>query len=276
MNPVLSPGRVAVVTGGASGIGLATCKRLAERGMRVVIVDVNDENLETARERVAKLAKSADDVIACKADVSQRAELESLRDEVYDRFGEVAFLMNNAAAFLFGPSLGEAEPWERTFAVNVMGVVHGVQVFVPKMLEQETPCVVVNTGSKQGITNPPGMPNYNAAKAAVKSLTESLQHDLRNVEGGQVSAHLLVPGFTTTGGRDPMPGAWAASQVADHLLDAIERGDFYVICPDNEVTFEMDRKRMLWGTMDITENRPPLTRWHPDYEQVFEDFDPDA
>ena len=146
---------------------------------------------------------------------------QRLRDEVYDRFGEVGLLMNNAAAFLLGRAYHDMEAWQRTFSVNLMGIVHGLQAFVPRMIEQQMPCLVVNTGSKQGITNPPGNAAYNAAKAAVKSLTEGLQHELRNVEGCQVTAHLLVPGWTTTGKREHQPGAWLPEQVADFMLEAL-------------------------------------------------------
>lgn len=270
----LSSGRVAVVTGAASGIGLAICTRVAARGMRVCLADRNAEGLANARDAVAALARSSDDVIAVETDVGDPAAVERLRDEVYAAFGEVSLLVNNAAAFRFGGSFRDLEAWRTTFAVNVMGVFHGLQAFVPRMLEQGTACAIVNTGSKQGITNPPGMPNYNAAKAAVKSLTESLQHELRNIEGCRITAHLLVPGFTTTGDREHQPAAWLPEQVADFLLEALERGDFYVLCPDGEVTPEMDRKRILWGAMDITENRAPLSRWDAAYAAAFESFEP--
>jgi len=274
-HPVLAPGRVAVVTGAASGIGLAVCKRLAAMGMRVWLVDLDQEKLEKARAEVAGLAKGGDrDVRSSMVDVSRLSDVERLQREVWESFGETALLMNNAAAFRFAGAFRDVEAWEKTFAVNVMGVVHGLQAFVPKMIEQAEPSAVINTGSKQGMTNPPGMPNYNAAKAAVKSLTESLQHELRNTEGCKVSAHLLVPGWTTTGDREHHPGAWRPEQVADHMIAALERGDFYIICPDNEVSPEMDRKRIIWGAMDVSENRAPLSRWHPDYQQAFDEFEP--
>ena len=274
-HPAIAPGRVAVVTGAASGIGLAICKQLAQQGMRVCLADVDPEALQAAGAQVAELAaKGGDDVMTCEVDVSQLAEVERLKDAVYQSFGEVGLLVNNAAAFRLGGSFRDLSAWQTTFAVNVMGVVHGLHVFLPAMIEQGTACAVVNTGSKQGITNPPGMPNYNAAKAAVKSLTESLQHELRGLEGCQVSAHLLVPGWTTTGKREHLPGAWLPDQVAEFMLAALGRGDFYILCPDGETTPEMDRKRILWGAMDLTENRPPLSRWHPDYAKAFESFEP--
>ena len=134
--------------------------------------------------------------------------------------------------------------------------------------------MIINVGSKQGITNPPGRPHYNVAKAAVKAYTELLQHELRNGENTAVSAHLLIPGMTTTGGRDHRPGAWWPDQVVDFMLAALERGDFYILCPDGEVTPEMDAKRILWAARDITENRPPLTRWHSDFKAAFDTFEP--
>jgi len=108
------------------------------------------------------------------------------------------------------------------------------------------------------------------SKSALKTYTEALEHELRSNPGNQVlatrlSAHLLVPGWTSTGKNEHKPGAWHASQVVESLLEALSRGDFYIICPDNEVSPAMDRKRILWAAGDITENRPPLSRWHPDY-----------
>jgi short-subunit dehydrogenase len=108
-------------------------------------------------------------------------------------------------------------------------------------------------------------------------LTESLAHQLRAVEGCRVTAHLLVPGFTYTGMmkqflKEKPPAAWLPEQVADHLLAAMERGDFYVLCPDNDVTPEIDQRRIEWAARDMIENRPALSRWHPDYEAAFAAF----
>lgn len=156
-------------------------------------------------------------------------------------------------------------------------MINGVQTFTPAMLEQKTYCVIINTDSKQGITCPPGDTAYNVSKAGVKVLTEALAHSLRNEEGGRITAHLLIPGSTFTGmtsrGRtEKPPGAWTPDQVIDLLIAGMSQGDFYILCPDNEVTRAVDNRRILWAAQDITENRPPLSRWHPDCKSAFEDF----
>jgi len=152
-----------------------------------------------------------------------------------------------------------------------------VQAFAPGMIAAGKPAAIVNTGSKQGITTPPGDTAYNVSKAGIKALTEGLQHTLRNTPGCQVTAHLLVPGFTFTGltrrrGTEKPPGAWTPEQVVAFMLDGMGAGDFYLICPDNEVTREIDNARMTWAMQDITQNRPPLSRWHPDYQAAFAEF----
>ena len=138
------------------------------------------------------------------------------------------------------------------------------------MIAQGTPGLIINTGSKQGITTPPGDPAYNVAKAGVKVFTEALQHELRSRDGCRVSAHLLIPGFVFTGltakGRTGKPeGAWTPDQTVDFMLESLAQGDFYILCPDNEVARATDEKRIAWAAGDIIENRPPLSRWHPDY-----------
>jgi len=158
-----------------------------------------------------------------------------------------------------------------------MGVLHGVQAFGPEMIAQGAPGLIINTGSKQGITAPPGDTAYNVSKAGIKAITEGLQHTLRNTEGCQVSAHLLVPGSTFTGMTrrrltEKPPGAWSAEQVVDFMLERLGAGDFYILCPDNEVTRAIDNARMQWAMGDLIENRPPLSRWHADYRDAFAAF----
>ena len=268
---IFSPANVAVITGAASGIGLAAARRCAEQGMRVCLIDVAADELAAAEAALADLAPgAADDVMAALVNVSDRDGMVQLKEQVYARFGRVNFLMNNAATRAHGDALqGEAQ-WQEALAVNLMGVVHGVHAFVPAMIEQGDRCRVVNTGSKQGITNPPGNLAYNVAKSGVKTFTEGLQHDLRNRPDCHVSAHLLVPGWTTTGKRAHQPGAWLPEQVIDLMFARLADNDFYIICPDDEVTPALDNARILWGAGDITENRPPLSRWDAAWKQEFE------
>ncbi|WP_172293188.1 SDR family oxidoreductase [Pseudoruegeria sp. HB172150] len=264
----LAADAVAVVTGAASGIGKAVCLRLAERGLKIAMADLRAEPLQAAAEEVAAVA-GASKVMQRALDVSDEAAVSAFSDSVFERFGRVDFLMNNAAMRVAGGTREDIAEWRHTMDVNFWGAVYAERAFLPRMIEQDTPAAIVNTGSKQGITNPPGNLIYNVTKSALKSYTEGLQHHLRNVDGCKVSAHLLVPGFTTTGERTPQSEAWMPVQVADRMISALEDGDFYIICEDGEVTAEMDAKRMLWAVGDIIENRPPLSRWHPDWGDKF-------
>jgi NAD(P)-dependent dehydrogenase (short-subunit alcohol dehydrogenase family) len=265
----VAPGNVAVITGAASGIGLAAAKRLAAAGMRVCLVDRSESV-------VAAAAEAGDDATAFAVDVSNRAAVEKLAHEIRERFGAVSVLVNNAAIHGGADALSGPEIWDNVIGINLMGVLHGVQAFVPAMVESGRPGIVINTGSKQGITQPPGNTAYNVSKAGVKALTEGLAHTLRQKAGGRVTAHLLIPGFTYTGmthtSSEKPAGAWTPEQVVDFLFERLEIGDFYILCRDNEVTRAIDEKRMAWAIGDVIENRPALSRWHPDYAQAFAAF----
>jgi NAD(P)-dependent dehydrogenase (short-subunit alcohol dehydrogenase family) len=277
-HPVLAAGNTAVITGGASGIGLACAKRFASLGLAVCIADRGTDRLERAAAEITALSTAgADRVFALEVDVRRRAELEGLEREVRERFGGADLLMNNAAIGGESQVLGPGGPWQDILDTNLWGVIHGSQVFAPAMIARGRPGLIVNTGSKQGITTPPGNPAYNVAKAGVKAFTEALAHELRNVPGCRISAHLLIPGFVFTGmtggqGGDKPEAAWTPEQLTDFFLRRLEAGDFYILCPDNDVPRALDELRILWAAGDIVENRPALSRWHPDFEAAFKDF----
>lgn len=275
---ILTPGSVAVITGGASGIGLAAALRFAGLGLKVCIADLGGERLAHAATLLSEVSPEGSASIMTKeTDVSRADDIRHLEETVRSRFGGTDILMNNAGIQPGSGIFGPADNWRRVFEVNLWGVIHGTQVFVPGMIARGRRGLVINTGSKQGITTPPGDPAYNIAKAGVKVFTEALAHELRNTPNCRITAHLLIPGFVFTGltarGRgDKPPGAWTADQTAEFMIERITAGDFYILCPDNEVSRSLDEKRIAWAAGDIIENRPPLSRWHPDHAGAFTQF----
>jgi len=266
----IGAGKLAVITGGASGIGLAAAQRFAAEGMTICLLDWSDSVAEAAR-------ALGPDAAGFKVDVSDRAAVEALAADIHARLGPPSVLMNNAGVGRGGDAFAAPADWARVLGVNLLGVLHGVQAFVPAMVASDAAGLVINTGSKQGITQPPGDTAYNVSKSGVKALTEGLAHTLREQTHGRVSAHLLIPGFTYTGitqghvsGKPP--AAWTSEQVVDFMMESLARDDFYILCPDNDVTRAMDEKRIAWMAGDIIENRPALSRWHPDWKQRFEAY----
>lgn len=277
-HPALAASNVAVVTGAASGIGLATATRLASMGLKVALADLPGARLDSAADVVARAAKGGRaDVLAVPTDVAVIEDVRRLRELAFNSFGDIAFVMNNAGIEATAGSYNDYAGWQKVLAVNLWGVINGVHEFAPALIAQKKPALIVNTGSKQGITTPPGDPAYNVSKAGVKVLTEQLAYELRGIAGCRLTAHLLIPGFTHTGmtsrgGAAKPDAAWTPEQVVDFLLDSVARGDFYVLCPDNAVPRDVDERRMQWAIDDIIENRPALSRWHPDFAAAFEAF----
>jgi NAD(P)-dependent dehydrogenase (short-subunit alcohol dehydrogenase family) len=271
---VIAEGRSAVITGAAGGIGRAIAEACLDRGMRVTLADQDAGRLEATVEELR--ARAPGRVAHAVCDVRDPASVAALRDAAVGAHGPVDLLVNNAGVGRPTKPWAERDAWELTLGVNLWGVVNGLMTFVPAMIEAGRQGAVVNLGSKQGITNPPGNAAYNVSKAGVKALTEQLAWEFRQIDGSRLSAHLLVPGFTFTGmtapGTEKPAGAWWPSQVAERMVGGVEAGQFYIICQDNEVDWETDRKRIAWAAGDITEGRPALSRWHPDHADSFTRF----
>jgi NAD(P)-dependent dehydrogenase (short-subunit alcohol dehydrogenase family) len=277
-HPAIAPGAVAVITGGASGIGLASALRLATAGMKVCVADLGADKLAAAADAIAAASPDGENaVLAAEASVARPEDMARLETEVAGLWGRVDLLMLNAGVQPGSALFGSIDNWSRVLDVNLWGVVHGARAFVPGMIAAGRPGAVIITGSKQGITTPPGDPAYNISKAGVKAFAESLAHELRNTANCAVTAHLLIPGFVYTGltrrDRTEKPAAaWTPEQTADFMLERLSAGDFYILCPDNDVSRALDARRILWAAGDIVENRPALSRWHPAYAEAFKAF----
>ena len=273
-HPAIKAGRTAVITGAASGIGLAAARALGDLGMAIAMVDLPGDKLDAA---VATLRAKGVNSVAIGADVADRQALTDAAARVAQGLPPVTVLMNNAGVGFPSSAVTADTAWQRTLAINLWGVIHGTQAFASTMLNHGEPGVIINTGSKQGITTPPGNPAYNVSKAGVKVFTESLAHELRETTGCNITAHLLIPGWVHTGltatvGTPKPAGAWSPEQTVEFMLEALARGDFYILCPDNDTPRALDEKRIAWAAGDLIENRPALSRWQKDHSETFKDW----
>jgi NAD(P)-dependent dehydrogenase (short-subunit alcohol dehydrogenase family) len=304
LSSLLHHGRTAVVTGASSGIGKSACLAWAACGMHIWMVDVDAAELTAAHASVkaaAAAAVHADQRIEMAVvDVASATAVEDLARTVFAATGHCHVLMNNAGIGLGGDALTDLNIVHQVMNVNTYGPIHGCLAFVPRMQASGEPGIIINTGSKQGITMPPGNLTYNMSKAALKVYTEGLEHQLmkaRQAGTGHLRAVLLVPGWVNTSialktnrakassrGESyddslapfhedkPHSDAWMPRQVIEFMTQEIDVGRFYILCPDNDVDRATDHARMTWTMQDITQDRPPLSRWHPDYQSQFTDF----
>lgn len=188
-------GRVAVVTGGASGIGRAVATQLAGAGMHVVVADIQQDALDAT---VADLAEAGRRVIGVRTDVSDGDSVKALADAAVAEFGAVHVVHNNAGVGVGGPIWAHTErDWQWVLGVNLWGVIHGIRVFVPLMLEQGGPAHVVNTASMAGLISVPYLGAYNVSKHGVVTLSETLHRDLR-LAGADIGVSVLCPGLVMT------------------------------------------------------------------------------
>ncbi|EHY53880.1 hypothetical protein HRR83_004522 [Exophiala dermatitidis] len=296
---VFRPGTLAFITGSASGVGFAFAQHCRRQGMHVALADINSDNLEKAKTALQAITpntpntNTSPQILTYTLDVSDLSAWTQVKSDLTTnkRFSTINFLMLNAGMSM-KPST--STPWDdaayfhKTLATNFFGVVHGLATLLPLVTDTKSnsdssgPSAIVITGSKQGITNPPGNPAYNASKAAVKVVAEQLAHDLRSktsTSQQQVSVHLLVPGWTFTGlsgNQGPVPdeqalnkkprGAWLPSQVVEYGVKKINAGKFYIICPDTDVDEALDQARMAWAVGDIIEGRSALSRWDQQFK----------
>lgn len=238
-------GKVAVVTGAASGIGLALCEAFAAEGMRIVMADVDPAGLDAAAERLAE--DSGAEVLAVPTDVTSWDQMDALESRVVERYGAVHVLCNNAGVQLPGVAWEFTRTeWEWVLGVNLGGVVHGVRSFVPGMVARGEPAHVVNTASIGGLIAFPGLAPYTAAKFAVVGLSECLESDLRD-RGAPIGVSVLCPGPTLSSLREnsaalrpegeqcrtvplvtDLPRT-PAGDVAAQVVDAIRENRFWVL-----------------------------------------------
>lgn len=302
LSDIFCKNNTAVITGASSGIGRTASIKCAQQGMNVWMLDIDKEDLSKALNLVKSHSTSEEQLIRdVICDVSNAESLKKVSEQVFadPKTDSVHFLMNNAAVQTGGgPLTTSMESFMKTFSVNTLGPINGCQAFIPKMQEKNTPGLIVNTGSKQGITAPPGNLTYNVSKSALKTWTEGLEHELRQSRqdggNGKLYSALLIPGWVNTSiylkqmkaeaeakgevfDKDsiffhedkPAEGAWMPMQVIEFMFQELEKGRFYIVCPDNEVDRQTDNFRMTWAMEDITKNRPPLSRWHPEWKDKF-------
>lgn len=270
-------GRVAVVTGGSSGLGRAMALHFAREGMHVAIADIEQQGLDTV---VAELTALGARAIGIRTDVSKASEVDALAARVVAELGGVHVVCNNAGISPLGPAWENSlADWQWILGVNLWGVIHGVRTFTPLLLAQDEGHIV-NTASVAGLINPPGSAMYNVTKHAVVALTETLYHDLGE-RGSKVGCSVLCPAYVPTGIADPersrpadlanpatdksaaqaakeemlrkavRSGRLSADDIGAAVLEAVKQDRFYIL------THPRINGAIRARMEDILEGRPP-------------------
>lgn len=263
--------RVAVITGGASGIGFALAQRFAGEGMRIAIADIEQAALDRA---LATLKQAGAEAIGVRCDVSDVESVRALAKITLDTFGAVHILCNNAGVQVTAPTWQiPLSEWTWALGVNVWGVIHGVHVFVPIMMGQNEPCHIVNTASMAGLISAPMMACYSVTKHSVVTLSETLAMEMKQF-GTQIGVSVLCPGFVQTALHDsernrpaseePDPispalreslkqsvtalvtGGKQATEIADVVLDGIVQKRLHILShPEMISLFEARAQRIV-------------------------------
>ena len=269
----LEQGQVAVVTGGASGIGLAMARRFAAEGLSIVLADIERGALETA---VAELRASGADAFGEVVDVRDPEAVEALALSVWKRNGRVDLLCNNAGVATLGRIADQSlADWEWVFGVNFWGVLHGIRAFLPRLQAAGRPAHVVNTASLAGLVNGAAFAPYFVSKHAVVSLSECLYLELQ-AEGSPIGVSVLCPGFVRTPILDSFrhrpgaeadrselarPGAAQVDQVlragveagmdpaavAEKVIAAVRAGRFWILPHEGSVDRVREAASQSWG-----------------------------
>jgi NAD(P)-dependent dehydrogenase (short-subunit alcohol dehydrogenase family) len=271
-------GKVAVITGGASGLGRAMAERFAREGMKLALADVEPATLARA---VAEMKAAGAAVIGVPTDVSKAADVEALAKKTLNTYGAVHVVANNAGVSPLGNAWeNSVTDWEWILGVNLWGVIHGVRVFAPILLAQGAEGHIINTASVAGLLSPPGSAMYNVTKHAVVTLTETLYHDLR-LKQSAIGCSVLCPAYVPTGISDSernrpallqnparektadelsrearlkkavSSGRLTAADVAEKVFEAVRDNRFYIL------THPRIKPSIQWRMEDILQERNP-------------------
>ena len=271
-------GKVAVITGGASGLGLEIARLAAKKGMKLVLSDIEERALKQAEQEFSDVGV---EVLAVRTNVALAEDVDFLAQQTLSRFGAVHLLFNNAGVALNKTTWETTiADWEWVLGVDLWGVIHGVRVFTPIMLKQDTPCHIINTASVAGMLSTQGMAAYNVAKHGVVTLSETLYHDLRRRDA-KIDVSVLCPAWVNTGIWDSarnrpedlqntveqksvddtkleesarhaiQSGKVTAPRVAEIVFNAIENNQFYIL------THPKIKKWIGLRVEDILEDRQP-------------------